>query len=550
MKMLNKKHRSMITGLMLMIASLVFIISILSLSSCRSLDDDKIIDVGEVTAVNINLLGADYAAIEGNGGAEVSLRSSTPNSLNSITQHHTSLISPSLFLEAEMSSVGIEAQASSNKNALAVVDGNQIETGVMFRVIAYFTSSGSYQIHKDYIIGQKAEPLMLDAGKSYTIIVYSYGTSVLPTITSEQLSNIKESYTPFDKNHRDFMYQRINNYVPDGSKPNNVLNIKLRHKVTEITTTVNSLIGDINSISANIMGTYIEGKFGLNTNGQFINSGTLMPQGLIYSGNFPTKTVKFNSVLLAVPGSVRGGFSADVNIGGDTRRVELPQSFNITPEYKNNLTINLKTCGAYIAPGVWKDFMCHNLGADLGASPMIPSPGIHGAKYQFGVQTGEDRRYVSQTNDFTNNSVPWSLSGASTLWNSGTDLNPIKTTNDPCPDGFRVPTKLEWEGVFKNNKIEAVGPVGSNLSSDQFKSGFKIGTLFLPTAGYREVTFRDGDIFKRGSYSVYWTSNSINSVSATRVLISMGEDLKPSVIIDGLLRSKPQGYSIRCIAER
>lgn len=548
--MLNKKHKSMITGLMLMIASSVFIISILSLSSCRGLDDDKIIDVGGQAAVNINLLGADYAAIEGSGGAEASLRSLPPNTLNSITQRHTSLISPSLFLEAEMSSVGIEAQASSNRNALAVVDGNQIETGVMFRVIAYFTSSGSYQIHKDYIIGKIAEPLMLDAGKSYTIIVYSYGTNVLPTITSEQLSNIKGSYTPFDKDHSDFMYQRINNYIPDGSKPNNVLNIKLRHKVTEITTTVNSLIGDINSINASIMGTYIEGKFELNTNGKFINSGTLMPQGLIYSGNFPTKTIKFNSVLLAVPSSLRGGISADINIGGNTRRLELPQSFNITPEYKNNLTINLKTCGAFIAPGVWREFMCHNLGADLGVSPIIPSRSIHGAKYQFGVQTGEYRRYVSQANDSTSGTVPWASSASSTLWNSGTDLNPIKSPNDPCPEGFRVPTKLEWEGVLMNNKIEAVGPVGDDSSDRIFNSGFKIGNLFLPTTGYRSIGFRDADIYQRGEASLYWTSTSESSSSAVRLLIANNEVSIPSTSLTSTLSNKKNGYAIRCIAER
>jgi hypothetical protein len=32
-------------------------------------------------------------------------------------------------------------------------------------------------------------------------------------------------------------------------------------------------------------------------------------------------------------------------------------------------------CGAYIAPGEWKEFMCRNLGADPNAHPFYPSAG-------------------------------------------------------------------------------------------------------------------------------------------------------------------------------
>jgi hypothetical protein len=39
-------------------------------------------------------------------------------------------------------------------------------------------------------------------------------------------------------------------------------------------------------------------------------------------------------------------------------------------------------CGAYVAAGVWKQFMCHNLGADASLDPFTPVQGIHGNLYQ------------------------------------------------------------------------------------------------------------------------------------------------------------------------
>ncbi|SIR03763.1 hypothetical protein SAMN05880574_1631, partial [Chryseobacterium sp. RU37D] len=50
-----------------------------------------------------------------------------------------------------------------------------------------------------------------------------------------------------------------------------------------------------------------------------------------------------------------------------------------------NVNVGAAKCGAYIAPGQWKDFMCHNLGADVSADPFTPSASIQGAKYQWGA---------------------------------------------------------------------------------------------------------------------------------------------------------------------
>ncbi|MCE2821587.1 MAG: hypothetical protein LW693_04075, partial [Saprospiraceae bacterium] len=50
-----------------------------------------------------------------------------------------------------------------------------------------------------------------------------------------------------------------------------------------------------------------------------------------------------------------------------------------------NTIVAKNKCGAYIAPGEWKEFMCYNLGAaNPKADPFIPSWEINGGYWQWG----------------------------------------------------------------------------------------------------------------------------------------------------------------------
>ncbi|MDE5436318.1 fibrobacter succinogenes major paralogous domain-containing protein, partial [Elizabethkingia meningoseptica] len=241
-------------------------------------------------------------------------------------------------------------------------------------------------------------------------------------------------------------------------------------------------------------------------------------------------------------GNLTGLFSASLTVNNIGKTISLPNSFKITPEYKNNLTINLRKCGVYLGPNntQWKDFMCHNLGADYSADPFTPSAAIHGAKYQWGAQTGEEGRYISQADDQSNPGDIADWNQARKPDDSWSDTS--KTANDPCPSGYRVPTKAQWEAVIANNNVERVGSWandGNYTSALYFRNPSNVRTLMLPAAGYRY--FIDGTLLRRGDVGFYWSSSEATSLAYT--LLVSGSDVQL------FNYTRTYGFSVRCVAE-
>jgi hypothetical protein len=92
----------------------------------------------------------------------------------------------------------------------------------------------------------------------------------------------------------------------------------------------------------------------------------------------------------------------------------------------------------------------------------------------------------------------WREPQIDTLWNAGSEIVPVKTANDPCPDGWRMPTRTElaqlWNGVWTNT------PAPGRL----FGSG--TDRLFLPATGCRNNY--NGLVVGTGTFGYYWSSSN------------------------------------------
>ena len=221
-------------------------------------------------------------------------------------------------------------------------------------------------------------------------------------------------------------------------------------------------------------------------------------------------------------------------------------------------------CGAYTAAGVFLVFQCYNLGAVENGSPFTPSWQLNGAYIQWGKRgpttswgptTTTTPSWPGAANDGAsgfaaaptasdpnnNGMLSWNTQAAAdTAWTSS------KNTNDPCPSGYRVPTKNEWASIINANTPwnDVTGASWSN-SATNYSSGRTAGSyLYLPAAGYRYGN--NGALDWRGTAGWYWSSTSVVSNSASYNLL-----IQPSYVTaaDYGTNNRTNAYSVRCIKE-
>ncbi len=126
-----------------------------------------------------------------------------------------------------------------------------------------------------------------------------------------------------------------------------------------------------------------------------------------------------------------------------------------------DVSVMVFICGAYVAPEVWKRFDCYNLaaiGKTTNDDPFTPSWRLIGGYWQWGRKGPDSSQwYDTNTPNFAHGPTGQTLENANSdkirEWDSSyatddawTDF--YKTANDPCPEGFRVPTKAQWVGLL------------------------------------------------------------------------------------------------------
>ena len=241
----------------------------------------------------------------------------------------------------------------------------------------------------------------------------------------------------------------------------------------------------------------------------------------VAAGSFASGAGNLTYDITGTPAS-GGTATFALNIGGQACNLNVPVSY---------------VCKAKIDATTYRDFMCHNLGAaNTSADPFTPSWEINGGYWQWGrsaqAAPGPTGSGAGQAYDGAIDG--WIISDAADgSWTDGS-----KTGNDPCPTGFRVPTKTQWDGVVANNTKTSVGTFSG--SATNYGAGKKFGdNLMLPAAGFRFNL--NGALYNRGAAGYYWSSTENGTATAWHLSFLGGAFTGYS--------NRTYGFSVRCIAE-
>ncbi|MCL2329033.1 MAG: hypothetical protein FWC39_11055 [Bacteroidetes bacterium] len=152
----------------------------------------------------------------------------------------------------------------------------------------------------------------------------------------------------------------------------------------------------------------------------------------------------------------------------------------------------------------------------------VPDP----STYDVGVKIGETVWATRNVDEFGKFAANPQDAGKFYQWNckvawsateeivTGWEATPSTGTtwekaNNPCPTGWRVPTKEEQEALI------ATGGTWTSTYNDSSVAGYMFGSgnnrLFFPAAGYRT---NGGALFNAGSYGYYWSSTDNGSIYA------------------------------------
>ena len=162
-----------------------------------------------------------------------------------------------------------------------------------------------------------------------------------------------------------------------------------------------------------------------------------------------------------------------------------------------------------------------------------------------GTVSLEDGQSISNADKFitTTGGNDWLKQSDGTLWNSGTEEDPVKTSYDPCPAGWRVPTKTEQATLIKKSSSWVTV---NDLVSGKYFSGSKTYSETVPNIFLMALYSRDfsnnGAQYAQGT-GQYWSSSTEDSYTALRISMPENSYTQQSS------GSRAFGHSVRCVQD-
>jgi|GEM_PF-749461 len=454
-----------------------------------------------------------------------------------------------------------------------------LESGVHYRVLAYSKDEEHFyytlERNEDFIAGSNNK-LELDKSKNYTIIAYSFGsTDIVPF--PNNLDDINKVNLDYTKAKRLF-YAIKENYTP--SADSDRLDIQLKDQITSIKVVLDA---------SDFFGGNVKGKIEKIENSKLIYRGhskAVLRLGsakreiesnnkevsvnLSFSGTNDARKESDWKYIILSPENNDLTFETKVSMDEPMKGVNLGKiktKIRVRKGLRQTFTLNQQLCGALIDDGAWRQFMCYDLGASEGVYPRVNpfqpkiaagyKTALHGAKFHWGYPYNGARKIDASYDSEPYSGVEFKRNSNRNMPNKWTDLAHIWDNDDPCPDGYRVPTDAELTTLasFKFTGI------GINDWDYNWGAGFLLdsqkGNLFFPASGDRRWAREDhkNGIRWHGRRTAIWSSTSEiggSRVPVARAMTIYG-DRNSEAKVEGFRVEYPEDgaispyYSIRCI---
>ncbi|MCT4138328.1 hypothetical protein HZP64_13790 [Elizabethkingia anophelis] len=542
---------------------------LITVTACRNSDTDHHLG-NEPVAVKMNMKGTEYNDA-GNLGSLASSGKSAGIGLS--VQRQNIQLTKDLVLTAELvpDTASAQDKAKTSRNGITAVETGDLGMGVLYKVVV-FDANGNYVTERDYTRGQEdsAQALMLDGGSSYTFIVYSFNsTTTLPSITFSNPNNktlTTSSITSPIMFLSDVMYFRKDMTVSGNGT--NYLDIVLKHKMSQITTTIDASATSytVSVVNAEIGNTNTGASMQL-LDGSITRGGSTGRRPLVFA-TLNTAIVKADPLIFNTNAITNGRVTFSKLTMTSSQGATITQNnfsinnLTIAPGVKYNLNLTVTPNDTYLVyQGIpaarinGQIWMRHNLGTNYslqgdGVTPVLnpdtPQKALYGNIYQWG------RSAVVANADTPAGAISaWNTAQAPDgAWNTGTAANPVKTSQDPCPTGYRVPSDTEWRTVLANTTQELVGTWNGTPNPNDYSAAavFKSSRnpsvqLTLPSTLLRNSS--NGVLASGGTFrSTWYWGNRKNIAGGNATLLR----LQPTTFL--VTASIPTfGASVRCIAD-